>query len=66
MPVSFELRAIDTEEIGQLFGLAARTVLRTIACRPNFPIRVPMRPASWVAGEALSWRAANRAGDRRQ
>jgi predicted DNA-binding transcriptional regulator AlpA len=60
--IPFELRAIDAEEVGSLLGLAARTVLETIACRPDFPIRLTMRPATWIAGEVLAWREANRAG----
>lgn len=60
--IPFELRAIDAEEVGSLLGLAARTVLETVACRPDFPIRLTMRPATWIAGEVLEWREANRAG----
>lgn len=60
--IPFELRAIDAEEVGALLGLAARTVLETVACRPDFPIRLTMRPATWIAGEVLAWRDANRAG----
>lgn len=62
--VPFELRAIGAEEVGQLLGLAARTVLETVACRPDFPVRISMRPATWIAGEILEWREANRAGRR--
>lgn len=60
--IPFELRAIDAEEVGSLLGLAARTVLETVACRPDFPTRLTMRPATWIAGEVLAWRNANRAG----
>lgn len=60
--IPFELRAIGAEEVGSLLGLAARTVLETVACRPDFPIRITMRPATWIAGEVLEWRQANRAG----
>ena len=63
--VPFELRAIGAEEVGQLLGLAARTVLETVACRPDFPVRISMRPATWIAGEILEWREANRAGHRK-
>lgn len=63
--IPYELRAIGAEEVGQLLGLAPRTVLETIACRPDFPVRLTMRPASWVAGEVLEWRDANRAGARK-
>lgn len=43
--VPFELRAIGSEEVGSLLGLTARTVLETVACRPNFPSRITMRPS---------------------
>lgn len=60
--IPYELRAIGAEEVGALLGLAARTVLETVACRPDFPVRLTMRPASWVAGEVLEWRNVNRVG----
>jgi predicted DNA-binding transcriptional regulator AlpA len=60
--VPFELRAIDAEAVGLLMGCAPRTVFETIACRTDFPKRVSLRPATWVAGEVLKWRNANRAG----
>jgi len=60
--IPFEMQAIDAEGVGLLLGLAPRTVLETVACRPDFPVRVSMKPASWVAGEVLEWREANRAG----
>lgn len=60
--IPFELRAIDAEGVGALLGLAPRTVLETIACKPDFPVRLTMRPATWIAGEVLEWREANRAG----
>lgn len=60
--IPWELRAIGAEEVGALLGLAPRTVLETVACRPDFPVRLTMRPATWVAGEVLEWRNQNRAG----
>ncbi|MNB77316.1 hypothetical protein D3C75_240000 [compost metagenome] len=60
--VPFELRAINASAVGELLGLTPRTVLESVACRPDFPIRVSMRPATWVAGEILKWRDTNRAG----
>lgn len=60
--IPFELRAIGAEEVGELLGYAARTVLQCVACRPDFPVKLTMRPATWVAGEVLEWRDANRAG----
>lgn len=62
--VPFELRAINAETVGELLGISGRTVLETVACRPDFPRRVSMKPASWVAGEVLAWRDANRGGRR--
>lgn len=55
--IPWELRAIGAEEVGELLGLAPRTVLETVACREDFPVRLSMRPATWVAGEVLAWRA---------
>lgn len=60
--IPFELQAIDAETVGLLLGQSARTVLENIACRPDFPKRVSLRPASWVAGEVLEWRETARAG----
>lgn len=60
--IPFELRAINAEEVGVLLGLSARTVLETVACREGFPVRLTMKPATWVAGEVLAWRDLNRAG----
>lgn len=60
--IPFELRAIGVDEVAALLGQAPRTVLEKIACKPGFPVRLSMRPATWVAGEVLAWRDANRAG----
>lgn len=60
--IPWELRAIGAEEVGLLLGLSPRTVLETVACRVDFPLRLTMRPATWVAGEVLAWRDANRVG----
>lgn len=61
LTVPFELRAIGAAEVGALLGLSERTVLEKVACRPDFPERVSARPATWVAGEVLAYRDANRA-----
>lgn len=60
--VPWEQQAIGAEEVGGLLGLAPRTVLEKVACRPDFPVRLTMRPATWVAPEIPEWRDANRAG----
>lgn len=57
--IPFELQAIDAEGVGLLLGLSPRTVLEKVACRPEFPVRVSARPATWVAGEVLEWRESN-------
>lgn len=62
--IPFELRAIGADEVAILLGLSPRTVLEKVACRPDFPTRLSMRPATWVAGEVLEWRDANRVGPR--
>lgn len=62
--VPFELRAINAAAVGELLGLTPRSVLETVACRPDFPVRLTMRPATWVAGEVLKWRETNRYGQR--
>lgn len=60
--IPWQQRAIDASDVGLLLGLAPRTVLEKVACRPDFPVRLTVRPATWVAGEILEWRDANRAG----
>lgn len=62
--IPFEELALNAEEVGQILGYAARTVLEEIACKPNFPQRLTMRPATWRAGDIIEWRDANRAGRR--
>lgn len=62
--VPWELRAIGAADVGVLLGLSPRAVLETVACRPDFPVRLTMRPATWVAGEVLKWRDSHRYGAR--
>ena len=62
--IPFELRALNAEQVGALLGCCGRQVLERIACRPGFPQRVSLRPSTWIAGEVLAWREANRAGRR--
>lgn len=60
--IPWEQRAIGAEEVGELLGLAPRTVLEKVACRPDFPVRPTMRPATRAAREILERRDANRVG----
>lgn len=59
--IPFELRAIDAAAVGQLLGCGARTVLEVHACKPDFPMRISMRPATWIAGEVLEYRKRQQA-----
>lgn len=59
--IPFEERAINAEEVGQLLGCSARQVLERLACKPGFPRRLSVRPASWIAKEVMEWRDLNRA-----
>jgi hypothetical protein len=62
--IPFEELALDAAEVGAILGYAARTVLEDVACKPGFPARLTMRPATWRAGDIIDWRDANRAGRR--
>lgn len=59
--IPWHLRAIGAADVAALLGCAPRTVLESIACRPDFPRRLSARPATWVAGEVLEWRDRHRA-----
>jgi predicted DNA-binding transcriptional regulator AlpA len=59
--IPFEELALNAEEVGRLLGCSGRQVLERIACKPDFPRRLSVRPASWVAKEVLEWRDKNRA-----
>jgi predicted DNA-binding transcriptional regulator AlpA len=56
--IPFELRAIDAEQCSELFGVAPRTFLERIACKPGFPKRVSR--SAWIAGEVIEWRDSHR------
>jgi hypothetical protein len=60
--IPYHLRAIGAEEVGGLLGCSARSVLELHACKAGFPARVSIKPATWIAGEILEYRDANRAG----
>ena len=62
--IPFEHRALSAEEVGALLGCCARTVLERHACRPDFPERVSLRPATWIAGEVLTYRERIKGGRR--
>lgn len=58
--IPFEELALNADEVGKLLGCGGRQVLERIACKPDFPRRLSIRPASWVAKEILEWRDAHR------
>lgn len=64
--VPFELQAIGADGAAALFGLSKDRFLRNIACLPTFPERVNQKPATWIIGEVLEYRASHRAKRRRR
>lgn len=64
--IPFEELALTADEVGQLLGCTGRQVLERIACKPDFPQRLSIRPATWVAKEVLDWRERNRQGSQRK
>jgi len=58
--VPFEELALNAEEVGLLLGCSSRQVLERHACKPDFPERLSIRPATWVAREVLEWRERHR------
>lgn len=62
--IPFELRALNAEEVGVLLGCEARTVLERHACKPEFPKRIAIRPALWIASEVLAYRDTLKGGRR--
>ena len=55
---------MTADDCAKLWAVSADHWLRTIACQPGFPVRVTRKPATWLAGEVVAWRNANRYGDR--
>lgn len=55
--------AMSAEDCAELWGMSADHWLRTVACRPGFPVRLTKKPATWKAGEVVAYRDANRYGN---
>lgn len=53
---------LTAQECGDLWGITGEHFLATVACLPDFPERVTYKPATWLAGEVVEYRNANRAG----
>lgn len=51
---------LTAEECGELWAMTADHWLRTVACKPGFPVRLTRKPATWKAGEVIAYRDANR------
>lgn len=58
--IPFEELALNAEEAGAILGCGARQVLERHACRPEFPPRLSLRPATWRAGDIIQYRDAIR------
>jgi len=57
--------ALTAAECAELWGITPEHFLATIACKPDFPVRITRKPATWKAGEVVEWRDQNRAGSLR-
>ena len=53
-------RAMTAKDCAELWHVSAEHFLARIACRPGFPERLSLKPATWKAGEVLEWRDNNR------
>jgi hypothetical protein len=60
--VPWQELALTAAECGALWGISGDHFLATKACLPDFPQRISFRPATWVAGEVIEYRNANRGG----
>lgn len=55
--------AMTAEECSGLWAMSTDHWLRTIACKPGFPVRLTKKPATWKAGEVIAYRDDNRYGN---
>ena len=53
---------LSAEDCAELWQMTKEHFLATVACRPGFPVRLTIKPATWKAGEVIEYRDANRAG----
>lgn len=53
---------LTAEECAALWCISPEHFLATVACLPDFPVRVTKKPASWLAGEVIEYRNTNRVG----
>lgn len=57
---------LTAQDCAALWCVSPQHFLERIACRPGFPERIQRKPAVWLAGEVLAYRANNRAQKRRR
>ena len=57
---------MDAKECAAMWKVTPEHFLARIACKPGFPERIGLRPATWKAGEVLEWRDRNRARRKRR
>jgi hypothetical protein len=60
--IPWEQLPLTAHECGELWGVTGEHFLATVACLPDFPERMTYKPATWLAGEVVEYRNANRAG----
>lgn len=55
--------AMSAKECAELWGMSDEHWLRTVACKPGFPVRLTKKPATWKAGEIVAYRDNHRYGN---
>ena len=58
--IPWEQKAIGAGDVGLLLGLSSATGLQKATCRPDFPEKIHIRPATWIAKETIERRDRNR------
>lgn len=51
--------SMTAEECAELWSISPEHFLATVACKPSFPQRRNLRPATWRAGDVVDYLAAN-------
>ena len=57
---------LTAKDCAELWCVTPEHFLERIACRPGFPERIQRKPAVWLMGEVLTYRANHRTQKRRQ
>lgn len=64
--IPFEELAITAAEAGKMLGYSVRGLLQCVATRPDFPVRLTRKPATWRAGDVMKWRDEQQQNKRRK